>query len=171
MSATVPWTIRPLAAPDLPEFRRVRLDALRLHPRAYGSSFEEEVNDSLEVHAARWPTPPGVMLGAFVGAHLAGITGLHVSPRVKLRHKGFIYTVYVEPAWRGQGMADALVRAAIETARRAGLALVWLAVAVGNDGARRTYERLGFRRFGIEPRGLKVDGAYVDEEMMVLDLD
>jgi RimJ/RimL family protein N-acetyltransferase len=48
---------------------------------------------------------------------------------------------------------------------------VTLTVAVGNDGARRIYERMGFRSFGIEPRGLLVDGEFVDEEMMVLDLD
>lgn len=171
MSTTVPWTIRPLAAPDLPEFRRVRLDALHLHPHAYGSSYEEEVSDSLDDLFARWPAPPGAMLGAFIDARLVGIAGLQVPARVKQRHKGFIYTVYVEEAVRGRGLAEALVRAAIDLGRRAGLDFVWLTVAVGNDGARRIYERLGFRRFGIEPRGLKVDGIYVDEEMMALDLD
>jgi hypothetical protein len=30
---------------------------------------------------------------------------------------------------------------------------------------------LGFRSFGIEPRGLLVDGIFVDEELMLLDLD
>ena len=59
----------------------------------------------------------------------------------------------------------------IAAARQAGLRLVWLGVAIGNDGARRIYDRLGFRTFGIEPRGLLVDGDFVDEELMLLDLD
>src|SRR5208283_2146346 len=139
-----PWTIRPLTAADLPDFRAVRLDALRLHPRAYGSSYAEEIDYTLDDFSARWPGPPGVMLGGFSGDRLIGITGLHVLPRVKQRHKGFIYTVYVDRAFRGCGLAAGLVEAAITAARQAGLRFVWLTVAIGNDGARRIYDRLGF---------------------------
>jgi ribosomal protein S18 acetylase RimI-like enzyme len=171
VSAAVPWVIRPLAVKDLTAFRAVRLDALRLHPRAFGTSYEEEIVYTLDDYAAGWPTPPGVVLGGFVGDRLVGITGLRVEPRIKQRHKGFIYSVYVDPAFRDFGLAAGLVDAAIAIAREAKLRLVWLDVAVGNDGARRIYDRLGFRTFGIEPRGLLVDGAFVDEEMMVLDLD
>ena len=171
MSETTPWTIRALAAPDLSAFRPLRLDALRLHPRAYGSSYEEEVEYSLETMGARWPVAPGVMLGGFVGDRLVGFTGLRVEPRVKTRHKGFIYTVYVDQAFRGLGLATGLVEAATAAARNAGLRFVMLTVAIGNDDARRIYDRLGFRTFGIEPRGLLVDGEFVDEEQMILDLD
>ena len=171
MSETTPWTIRALAAPDLPAFRPLRLDALRLHPRAYGSSYEEEVEYSLETMGARWPVAPGVMLGGFVGDQLVGFTGLRVEPAIKTRHKGFIYTVYVDQAFRGRGLATGLVEAAIATGRKAGLRFVTLTVALRNDDARRIYDRLGFRAFGIEPRGLLVDGEFVDEELMILDLD
>lgn len=171
MSAAAPWAIRPLAADDLPAFRAVRLNALRLHPRAFGTSYEEEIVYTLDDYAAGWPVPPGAMLGGFVANRLVGITGLQVSPKIKERHKGFIYTVYVDQAFRGLGLAGGLVEAAIAVAREAKLCLVWLNVAVGNDGARRIYDRLGFRTFGVEPRGLLVDGEFVDEELMVLDLD
>jgi ribosomal protein S18 acetylase RimI-like enzyme len=170
MSETVSWTIRALGAPDLAAFRPLRLDALRLHPRAYGSSYEEEVTYTLDDYAARWPVAPGVMMGGFVADRLVGFAGLRVEPKIKERHKGFIYTVYVDRAFRGRGLAVGLVEAVIATARQAGLRFVCLTVAVGND-ARRIYDRMGFRTFGIEPRGLLVDGDFVDEEMMVLDLD
>jgi len=171
VSEDAPWLVRPLTTADLPAFRVMRLDALRLHPRAYGSSYEEEVEYSLETLGARWPAAPGVMLGGFVGDRLAGLTGLRVEPWVKTRHKGFIYTVYVDQAFRGLGLATGLVEAALAAGRKAGLRYVALTVAIGNDGARRIYERLGFRTFGVEPRGLLVDGAFVDEEMMLLELD
>jgi ribosomal protein S18 acetylase RimI-like enzyme len=170
MSETVSWTIRALGAPDLAAFRPLRLDALRLHPRAFGSSYEEEVAYTLDDYAARWPVPPGVMMGGFAADRLVGFAGLRVEPKIKERHKGFIYTVYVDRAFRGRGLAVGLVEAVIATARQAGLRFVCLTVAVGND-ARRIYDRMGFRTFGIEPRGLLVDGDFVDEEMMVLDLD
>ena len=47
MSGGAPWVVRKLTLEDLPAFRAVRLDALRLHPLAYGSSYEEEVEDPL----------------------------------------------------------------------------------------------------------------------------
>ncbi len=111
------------------------------------------------------------MLGGFVGDRLVGIAGLRVPARIKERHKGFLYSVYVDAGFRGLGLAVGLVEAAIAVAQEAKLRLVWLTVAVGNDSARRIYDRLGFRTYGVEPRGLLVDGAFVDEEMMVLDLD
>jgi ribosomal protein S18 acetylase RimI-like enzyme len=171
MSGSPDWTIRPLGTADLLAYRAMRLDALRLHPRAYGSSYEEEIAYTADDFAARWPTPPGVMLGAFTGDRLIGFTGLQVLARIKLRHKGFIFSVYVEAAYRRRGVAEGLMTAAIAAAHTAGLRYVWLTVAAENENARQLYERLGFRVFGTEPRGLLVDGAFVDEDMMVLDLD
>lgn len=165
------WAIRALGADDLPAFRVLRLDALRLHPMAYGSSYEEEVAYTLDDFAARWPGPPGVVLGAHAGDRLIGFAGLQVPAKIKQRHKGFIYSVYVDAAYRGQGVAEGLVTEAVARARQAGLRYVWLTVATGNEGARRLYRRLGFRIFGTEPRGLLVDDVFVDEDMMVLDLD
>ena len=78
MSAAAPWTIRPLAAEDLHAFRAIRLDALRLHPRAFGTSYEEEVVYTLDDYAEGWPAPPGVILGGLVGDRLVGIAGLQL---------------------------------------------------------------------------------------------
>ena len=56
-------------------------------------------------------------------------------------------------------------------ARDARLSVVYLTVTLGNDAARRLYAELGFRTYGIERRGLRVDGVFHDEELMTLDLD
>ncbi len=165
------WTIRPLTHADLADYRAVRLESLRLHPRAYGSSYDEESAYTFDDFAARWPTPPGIMLGGFSGERLVGIAGLVVSTRLKQRHKGAIHGLYVAPGERGRGLARALIEATIAAARAARLVYVSLHVTIGNDSARWLYERLGFRAVGIEPRGLLVDGEYVDEVLMVLDLD
>ena len=165
------WAIRELGLEDVPAFRPVRLEALRLHPQAFGSSYEEEAAYTLDDFAARWPVPPGVLLGAHVADRLIGFAGLLVSPKVKQRHKGLIVMVYVDAAYRGQSVAEALLRGVIAHARQAGLRFVTLTVATSNEPARRLYRRLGFRIFGTEARSLLVDGVLVDEDMMVLDLD
>ena len=41
----------------------------------------------------------------------------------------------------------------------------------GNRTARELYHHLGFRTYGVEPRGIKVGERYFDQELLVLMLD
>ena len=52
-----------------------------------------------------------------------------------------------------------------------GIAGLHLHVTVGNEAAERLYRALGFRRYGVEERALRIAGRFFDEAMMVLDLD
>ncbi len=115
--------------------------------------------------------PPSATFGCFVDGALVGITGLMVSPRLKLRHKGTIVGVYLQPAHRSHGLARRLIETAIEEARRAGVISLLLNVTVGNEPAERLYYGLGFRRYGLEERALRIGDDYVDEAMMSLILD
>ncbi|MBN8899303.1 MAG: GNAT family N-acetyltransferase [Rhodospirillales bacterium] len=90
---------------------------------------------------------------------------------VKQRHKGTVWGVYVDPAQRGAGIAQALITAVIDSAQAAGLGVLQLAVTVGNVPAIRLYEAAGFVRTGIEPRALRVGDRFLDEALMVRLLD
>ena len=153
---------------DLPLFRPLRLEALRRHPEAFGSAFEEEQGGDL---ASLIGAPPNVTLGGFVAGALVGSAGLVVSARLKQRHKGHIVGVYVDPAWRRSGLARGLLHALIHQARAQGLMVLTLSVTVGNPEARRLYLRVGFTVYGVEPLSLRVGQAFLDEELMVLRLD
>lgn len=162
--------IRRLERSDLADFRSVRLDALRLHPEAFGSSYEEEAHEALE-EFARFLARPCATFGAVAGDTLVGIAGLHVSPRLKQRHRGKLVGVYVDAAFRRSGLARGLTETVISAARQARLRSLSLAVTVGNAPARRLYASLGFQSYGIERRTLLVNGVLHDEELMALDLD
>ena len=157
--------IRRLEPRDIDAFRALRLEALRLHPEAYSSSHEDEVREPLEFFVRRLPN----CFGCFVGETLVGIARLSVSPGLKLRHKGLLVSVFLDPAHRGQGLARQLLEAVIEEARVAGLTSVRLAVTVGNEPAERLYRALGFRIYGIEVDAIRVDGKGFDEALMCLD--
>ncbi len=163
--------IRRLDATDVHILRPVRLDALRLHPEAYGSSYEEESRVPLDDLTRRLLLPPSTMFGGFVADTLVGMTGLHAETRSKTRHKANVFSVYVDAAHRGSGIGRALVETAITHASEAGIRLLHLTVTVGNDAARRVYVGLGFRGFAIEQRALCVNGVFYDNEHMALDLD
>ena len=166
----MPTVIRRLAQSDLPAYRVVRLEALQRHTEAFLSAYEDEVAESLDSYKRMIATPPSATFGCFVDDTLVGITGLIVSPRAKLRHKGTIVSVYVRPDRRGLGLARQLMDAAIAEARLIGVDTVLLTVTVGNDAAERLYLGLGFRRYGVEERALRVGDRYFDEALMDLRL-
>jgi ribosomal protein S18 acetylase RimI-like enzyme len=110
------------------------------------------------------------ILGAFEPA-LAGFLGFYREERRKLRHGGHLWGFYVAPEQRGRRLGAALLAEAIERARAMqGVERVALGVSTRSEAARQLYERAGFRRFGTEPRFLKLDDEYLDEHLMCLDL-
>jgi ribosomal protein S18 acetylase RimI-like enzyme len=161
--------IRPLAAADAAAYRHLRLEALRRHPEAFWESHAEFSRDDVAAVAERLAAlaTPEAIFGAFVDAALVGSIGFGVERRLKVRHKGVIWGVYVTAAARGRGIARGLVAHVLDHAR-AHVSLVQLAVAVDNQAARRLYRQAGFETFGVECDALRVDGRSYDEELMAL---
>lgn len=58
-----------------------------------------------------------------------------------------LYSIAVTPAFRGRGVAGALIRSAGEAARRKGASRLRLELRPSNDAAMRLYERAGFTFF------------------------
>jgi RimJ/RimL family protein N-acetyltransferase len=56
----------------------------------------------------------------------------------------YLYSLWVEPAARGQDLAEALLTAAVDWARAERVRTVTLRVSTLNAAARGVYERLGF---------------------------
>lgn len=52
--------------------------------------------------------------------------------------------VFVLPAWHGQGVGTPLLHAAEDVLKEQGHVLIWLQCRVGNDRARRFYEKHGW---------------------------
>jgi ribosomal protein S18 acetylase RimI-like enzyme len=71
------------------------------------------------------------------------------------------------------GAGEALIRACVAHARAVDGGLqVPLTVGSHKQSAVRLYERLGFARYGREPRALLLpDGTHGDEDLIVLFLD
>lgn len=165
-------TIRALNEQDAEAFHAMRLYATQNYPAGIVPTYEEESKRTPdESRGVVRATEDRVVFGAFAGDKLVGITGLMRDPRRKLAHKGLIWGVFVDPAWRGAGIARRLMDAVIARARALGLLQVQLVVSVSNPRARALYRSCGFVRYGVEPRGLCIDGEYADDELMVRFLD
>jgi len=163
--------IRPFGPGDEAAFRALRLEALRLHPEAFGEAAEDA--EAADLAAAIHPRPPAVVFAGYLpGAEPPqGMAGFHPQRGRKTAHRGLLWGVYVRSAARGQGLGRLLVEQVIATARGAGLEQLHLTVSSEALAARALYGTLGFAQLGTEPRGLKLGPSrYVDEVLMMLDL-
>ena len=158
------FTIRLLDASDAALYRELRLEALRLHPHAYGSTFEVEAAEPLAYFEQRLASTE-VLLGSAANEPM-GIVRFSIPSFVTERHKGMLTGMYVRIAARGTGLASALVDAVVERARGR-IMLIELSVVTTNEPARRLYERHGFDIFGVDPCALKHGDRYFDEYQMV----
>jgi ribosomal protein S18 acetylase RimI-like enzyme len=163
--------IRRLAPDDGPAYRALRLRALREHPDAFTSSYEEDVQQPLQVSFTRLASPLYVFWGAFQGEELYGMVGLERELRSKNRHKGTVIGMYVTPEVAGQGVGRALLQALLAHARSEGVESLVLTVTEGNAHAQRLYAGAGFRSFGIEPDAIRIAGQPFAKNHMHLDLN
>lgn len=147
-------TVRRLGPEEWPLLRTVRLRALRDAPLAFGSSFEEESTRPDDWWMASTSTlawfvaeADGDAEGAGPSDH--GAVGLAAGwPGTEPGGCPEVISMWVAGPWRGRGVADALLSAVIDWAASTGAPALCLAVADGNDRARRFYERAGFRATG-----------------------
>lgn len=161
--------IRTLEPSDAEGFRSLRLEALTVSPEAFGASYEEDASIPVETMRARLSARPNVVFGAFADQALIGMAGFAVYDRVKARHKGVLWGVYVKAEWRGHQVGKRLVQHVIDHASRH-VMMLEATVGLTNDGARRTYHGLGFKPYGIQRKALRVGDTFYDEELLHLDL-
>lgn len=165
-------SLRPLGGEDVAAYRSLRLRALREHPEAFATSFEEEQERSFEFSKSRLlPGPQQVTHGAFKADQLIGFVTLIRPEKLKLRHRANLASMYIIPEERNRGIAKSLLEAALESVKGWGIMDISLAVTVGNEKARRLYSEAGFLPYGVEPRSLYIDGIFYDVEWMNLRLD
>jgi ribosomal protein S18 acetylase RimI-like enzyme len=164
--------IRRLASADAAALKAIRLQSLRDQPDAYHSTADEwEVPlDRFEETIRENPTFAGVDSdGRLRGIAILGVTA---RPRRQTRHKCEIWSVYVEPAARGRGLARRLVEACIAEARRLGFEAVLLTASAHLTHVVALYEQMGFQIYGTERGMVKLaDGRYIDDHLMELRIE
>lgn len=157
--------IRRLQAEDVEDFRVIRLAALKKNPEMFGSFYALEVEKPLQFFADRLTRC--VVFGAYSDGRIVGVMVFKQAEGIKDAHKASLTGVFVEPEFRGQGIANALLKAVIDHGSNQ-VEQILLTVVADNNAAISLYKKFGFEPYGVEPRALKTEQGYLDEMLMVL---
>jgi len=85
--------------------------------------------------------------------------------KFKEKHVG-ILGVSVRKNYRNEGIGKALIKEAIRVSKRTGIKLIILDVFKVNKSAILLYKKMGFRKYGELPKGLKHKGGYTSKVLM-----
>ncbi|MFI5779623.1 GNAT family N-acetyltransferase [Nocardia sp. NPDC051570] len=120
--------------------------------------------------------PDRTVLKAVAGEEIVGYTMLiagdpadpEVARAVVHRPAIEINKMYVLPGHHGSGVSTALMRAAVDTARRGEYTVVWLGVDQQNERAQRFYGKHGFDKVGVKTFtvGAQVCEDYVMQKVL-----
>ena len=163
-----PITIRPAGEADASAFHALRLETLQGHPTAFSADYEVNAARPVsywEERLRRLGEGNTIYFAVHQGG-LVGTCGIHRGESPKTCHSAFIVSVYLQPAWRGQGVADALIEACLAWGRAHKVSVAKLGVSTDNIAAIRCYTRCGFTVYGVEPSALYYEDFMYDELLM-----
>lgn len=153
------FRIQPIAEEHIEGFRSV-LDSVA-RERRYLAFLEAPSLDESRAFVLRNIKKGYPQCVALIEAKVVGWSDVLPIDRPTMAHGG-VLGVGVLLEHRGKGIGSALIRAAIDSAKAAGLTRIELTVRENNDRAIALYERLGFVREGLKRKAVRIDGNHED---------
>ncbi|MBN3893563.1 MAG: GNAT family N-acetyltransferase [Nostoc sp. JL31] len=162
--------VKKLTKYDAEDYRQIRLEALDKNPDSFGTTYQEEAIKTIEQFRARIPVDNNnFILGCFEDKNLIGIVAFQQESRIKLRHKAYISSMYVQQEYRGKGVGKLLLNELIERAKTIKyVEILLLDIVKSNFLAKPLYLSLGFQIYGTEKRAYKYNNQCFDLEFMCL---
>ena len=114
--------------------------------------------------ASRGPRHPVIV--AETDGQIPGWGSLNVYNAREAYHFVADFSIYVDRAWRGKGVGDAVLARLVELAREHGFHKMVLSAFPTNTGGMALYGKHGFRTVGIYKEQGLLDGRWVDTIVM-----
>ena len=160
--------IRQLLPVDAEAFSALRRLVIADNPVPMGLTLVEEQSRAMEGFRQQLGAPaPNAAFGIFVDTELVACSAVAwTGSFASSRHKVVLWGTFVKHEFRQRGLGRAVVRRALEHAKRNGARRASLTVYLPNPEATSLYESLGFSVYGVEPEAVCLDGIYHDGQCM-----
>ncbi|HXW37161.1 MAG TPA: GNAT family N-acetyltransferase [Nitrososphaerales archaeon] len=106
-----------------------------------------------------------VSVAAVCDGTLAGHTAVSRRTQRDVRHTG-VLGIAVHKDFRDRGVGQRMLRLVLDRAEKEGIRLVELQVFGNNARAIHLYEKAGFKRMGVLPKGIFRNGNFIDDLRM-----
>lgn len=165
--------IRFLNDTDSLSYRELRLSSLQESPFAFSDSYEDQVNKTIadfQQEIIKIGNPiESFTLGAFSENKLIAFVKFKRDHRTKARHRASLYSLYVEPKYRGQGIAKKLILKLFKIIEPlTELEQLQLSTIISKTDLRAFYQSFGFQKLGgLIKDDLLIENHYVDAVYMV----
>jgi ribosomal protein S18 acetylase RimI-like enzyme len=142
------------------EYRDLRLESLLTDSPAFGRSYDEELNLDVEI----WKKRLNNTLFALIDEIPIGMISIVYQTNQKVNHIANIYSVYVKPEFRHQGIGKMLIDTAIKQIEaNPNILKIRLNVNPMQNSAVNLYMKAGFQVVGKLKMELHVKEDYYDE--------
>lgn len=142
------------------EYRRLRLEALKLEPTAFGMTPEEKDKSSEQ----DWKNDlKEVVYFAEGDGKLIGMAGAYREHESKMSHIAVLFGIYVSKEYRGQGIARNLLQTLLDDLEaRPDIVKLNLDVTTTQKPAINLYKSVGFEIVGELKKEYLIDGKFYD---------
>lgn len=160
--------IRRLEVSDYQIFREIRQQHLDLEPQSVSTSANEfrqapreKVEALLNFTDSR---ADDFILGAFEEDKLIAVLGFkRENYKEQVAHKATLWGLFVTPEKRNNGTAKMLLTETVKIAKSySWCEMIRVMITSNCDAAIKVAEAIGFQRYGLEKRSLKVGDCYLD---------
>jgi len=157
---------------DAEIYKDLRLQALQKNPESFLATYEIESKKPINHFSSEliYAISPPVFgyYGVFIDKKLVGYAHLSDSYLPKQKHIAYLYNLYIDPDYRGKGLAVKLFEYMLEKVKeQTEIERLFLSCNKKNAPAQKLYKKLGFTKFGLKEKSVKWQNEYDDEVEMV----
>lgn len=168
--------IRRLTLSDADQYQKLRFLSLKTDPQAFLATHNQESTYPISYYSSTIKncTKPPIfgIYGVFENNQLIANARLSPDYFPKTQHLCNIFEVYVHPDYRGQQIAQKILKHLIIQAKTyPQLEQIHLKVNSQNTKAIALYKKLNFKHIATRPKVIKENNSYQDEFMYCLDIN
>ena len=145
-------------------FKIIRLEGLKNNPNSFSHSYQNKILQSDKEWKNKFSSKRDniIILNKQTNS-VIGMSVIFYSQDNKTKHTASIGSVYINPEFRGQGLANKLIGFTLKKIKEnKEIIKVKLTVIESQTAAENLYKKFGFKIIGINKKEIKINNTFLD---------